>query len=62
MSSIQPKGQSFHHTGVSTFAIRTSQRTDQNCKRAFASASPREEFQNFSSLLKRKNQNKLTQW
>ena len=36
MSSIQPKGQSFHHTGVSTFAIRTSQRTSQKLQKSLS--------------------------
>jgi hypothetical protein len=44
-----------HHTGVSTFAIRTSQRTDQKLQKSFHLTDPRKEFQNiFSNASKKK--------
>lgn len=44
------------HTGVSTFANRYKPTSlTKVCKRAYTSPNPREEFQNFSLTLKRKN-------
>ena len=41
-----------HHTGVSTFAIRTSQRTDQKLQKSFHLCHPKKNyFLNFPSLL-----------
>ena len=41
------------HTGVSTFAIRTSQRNTKNCKRAYSSPTQRKNYcLKFPSLLK----------
>jgi hypothetical protein len=44
-----------HHTGVSTFAIRTSQRTDQKLQKSFHLPDPRENFKIFFPTLQKKN-------
>jgi len=45
------------HTGVSTFAIRTSQRTDQKLQKSFHLTDPKENFNFFSNALKNKKRN-----
>ena len=42
-------------TGVSTFAIRTNQRTDQKLQKSFHLTNPKENFIFFSNALKSKN-------
>ena len=42
-----------HCTGVSTFAIRTSQRTDQKLQKSFHLSDPKNEFQNFFPTLQK---------
>ena len=49
-----------HHTGVSTFAIRTSQRTDQKLQKSFHLSTPKE-FQNIFSNASKKNKTPYTQ-
>ena len=44
-----------HRTGVSTFAIRTSQRTDQKLQKSFHLTDPKENFIFFPTALKIKN-------
>ena len=44
-------------TGVSTFAIRTSQRTDQKLQKSFHLTDPKKEFQNIFSNASKKIQN-----
>ena len=45
------------HTGVSTFAIRTSQRTDQKLQKSFHLTDPRKNFKIFFPTLQKKIKN-----
>jgi hypothetical protein len=49
-----------HRTGVSTFAIRTSHRTDQKLQKSFHLTDPKE-FQNIFSNASKKNKTPDTQ-
>jgi hypothetical protein len=46
-----------HRTGVSTFAIRTNQRTDQKLQKSFHLTAPRKNFKIFFPTLQKKIKN-----
>ena len=48
-------------TGVSTFAIRTSQRTDQKLQKSFHLTDPKNNFKIFFPALQKKNKKRITQ-
>jgi len=49
--------QNSHRTGVSTFAIRTSQHTDQKLQKSFHLTDPKENFIFFLQRFKNKKRN-----
>ena len=53
--------QNSHRTGVSTFAIRTSQHTDQKLQKSFHLTDPRKNFKIFFPTLQKKNKTPDTQ-
>ena len=48
-------------TGVSTFAIHTSHRTDQKLQKSFHLTDPNKEFQNIFPNASKKNKKRITQ-
>lgn len=54
INQIQNDRKDSHRTGVSTFAIRTTQRTDQKLQKSFHLTDPRKNFIIFSPTLQKK--------